>query len=153
LISDSLFSGWGVRTMAVGEGGYNPIEYHNGTVWPHDNSLIAAGLARYGYREEAARVAMAIFDAATYFRYRLPEVFAGYPRELTNFPVEYPTASSPQAWATGAPLLLLRVLLGLEPDGESDPVLPDRIGRIELRGIHGRDERFDAVAEKEAVTA
>src|SRR5439155_6150670 len=77
LTSDALFSGWGARTMAVGEGGYNPIEYHNGTVWPHDNSFIAAGLARYGYREEAARIALAIFDAATYFRYRLPEVFAG----------------------------------------------------------------------------
>src|SRR5205823_7650136 len=111
LMSDELFSGWGVRTMAVGEGAYNPIEYHNGTVWPHDNAFIAAGLARYGYRKEAARMAMGICEAATYFRYRLPEAFAGYPRELTNFPVEYPTASSPQAWATGTPLLLLRVIL------------------------------------------
>jgi glycogen debranching enzyme len=149
LMSDRLFSGWGIRTMAVGEGGYNPIEYHNGTVWPHDTSFVAAGLARYGYRDEAARVAMAVFDAATYFRYRLPEVFAGYPRELTNFPVEYPTASSPQAWATGAPLLLMRVILGLEPDGEElrvDPVLPERIGSLELRGIPGRWGRADAVA-------
>jgi glycogen debranching enzyme len=152
LLSRQLFSGWGVRTMAVGEGGYNPIEYHNGTVWPHDNSLIAAGLARYGYREEAARIAMAIFEAATYFRYRLPEVFAGYPRELTGFPVEYPTACSPQAWSTGASLLLLRVILGLEPDGDAlrvDPVLPEGIGRIELRGIPGRWGRVDALAERE----
>jgi glycogen debranching enzyme len=133
LLGDSLFSGWGVRTMAEGEGGYNPIEYHNGTVWPHDNSFIAAGLARYGYREEAARVAQAVLEAATYFDYRLPEVFAGYPREQTKFPVEYPTASSPQAWATGAPLLLIRVLLGLGPDGSADPVLPDAVGALELR--------------------
>jgi glycogen debranching enzyme len=141
LVGDALFSGWGVRTMAEGEGGYNPIRYHNGTVWPHDNSLIAHGLARYGYREEAAAIALAILEAATFFRYRLPEVFAGYPRERTSFPVEYPTASSPQAWATGTPLLLLRVLLGLEPDGEElrvEPHLPDRISHLELRDVPGR---------------
>jgi len=154
LMGDALFSGWGVRTMAAGEGGYNPIEYHNGTVWPHDNSLIAAGLARYGFRHEANRIAMAMFDAATSFRYRLPEVFAGYPRELTHFPVEYPTASSPQAWATGTPLLLLRVILGLEPRGDelrSDPVVPPGIGAIELRGIPGRWGKADVRAAGEGV--
>jgi glycogen debranching enzyme len=132
--------------MADGEGGYNPIEYHNGSVWPHDNSLIAAGLARYGYREEAARIARAQFDAAAHFEYRLPETFAGYARELTHFPVEYPTASSPQAWATGTPLLLLRVLLGLEPaEGQLtvDPVLPKGVGRLALRGVPGRWGRAD----------
>jgi glycogen debranching enzyme len=133
LEGEKLFSGWGVRTMAEGEGGYNPIEYHNGTVWPHDNSFIAAGLARYGFRAEAARIAQAVLEAATYFDYRLPEVFAGYPREQTMFPVEYPTASSPQAWATGAPLLLIRVLLGLQPDGTVDPVLPEAVGTLQLR--------------------
>jgi glycogen debranching enzyme len=151
LMGDALFSGWGVRTMAVGEGGYNPIEYHNGTVWPHDNSIVAAGLARYGYREEAGRIAVAICEAATYFGHRLPEVFAGYPREQTGFPVEYPTASSPQAWATGTPFLFLRMVLGLEPRGEQlavDPVLPPRIGDLALRGIPGRWGRADAVAER-----
>jgi glycogen debranching enzyme len=138
LVGPALFSGWGVRTMAEGERGYNPIRYHNGTVWPHDNSLIAHGLARYGFRKEAARVALATLEAATHFRYRLPEVFAGYRRERTEFPVEYPTASSPQAWATGTPLLLMRVLLGLEPDGGTDPVLPDKIRRLELSGIATR---------------
>src|ERR671922_862685 len=135
LVGEALFSGWGVRTMAEGEGGYNPIRYHNGTVWPHDISLIAHGLARYGFRDEAAGVALATLEAATFFRYRLPEVFAGYRRGRTSFPVEYPTASSPQAWATGAPLLLLRVLLGLDPDGDelrSDPHLPSRIRRLEI---------------------
>jgi glycogen debranching enzyme len=127
--------------MAEGEGGYNPIEYHNGTVWPHDNSLIAAGLKRYGHGEAAARIAYAILEAATYFDWRLPEVFAGYPRPLTRFPVEYPTASSPQAWATGTPLLLLRVVLGLEPRGDSlgtDPVLPEEISELALGDIRGR---------------
>src|SRR5215470_4281787 len=110
LMGPKLYTGWGVRTMAEGEGGYNPIGYHVGTVWPHDNSFIAMGLRRYGYREEAARVAMNMLEAATYFKGRLPEAFAGYPRELTEFPVEYPTACSPQAWASGAPLLLLRAM-------------------------------------------
>jgi glycogen debranching enzyme len=135
LLGPQLFSGWGIRTMAEGERGYNPLGYHVGTVWPHDSSLIAAGLARYGYRDEAARIAFAVLEAAAFFRHRLPEVFAGYPRAQTGFPVEYPTACSPQAWASGAPLLLVTTLLGLEPgpDGVStDPVLPDGIGRLEL---------------------
>ncbi|MDQ3866514.1 MAG: amylo-alpha-1,6-glucosidase [Actinomycetota bacterium] len=154
LTGPELFSGWGVRTMAEGEGPYNPIEYHNGTVWPHDNALIAAGLARFGYRDEAARIALALFEAATFFHYRLPEVFAGYPRARTHFPVEYPTACSPQAWATGAPLLLLRVLLGLAPRGDEldvDPVLPETLSRLTLRGIPGRWGRADATADRELV--
>ncbi|HYZ91926.1 MAG TPA: glycogen debranching N-terminal domain-containing protein [Actinomycetota bacterium] len=146
LVGDALFSGWGVRTMAEGEGGYNPIRYHNGTVWPHDNSLIAHGLARYGFRDEAAKIALATLEAATFFRYRLPEVFAGYRRGRTSFPVEYPTASSPQAWATGTPLLLLRVLLGLEPAGSTDPMLPDQIGHIELSGLPGRTRQKEVVS-------
>jgi glycogen debranching enzyme len=147
LMGDKLFSGWGIRTMAEGDGGYNPIGYHLGTVWPHDNSLIAAGLARYGYRDEAARVAWAILEAATYFDGRLPEAFAGYGRELTSFPVEYPTACSPQAWASGAPLLLLRTLLGLEPVGDHllvDSYLPEQIGWLQILEIPGRWRRTDA---------
>jgi glycogen debranching enzyme len=131
LMSDALFSGWGVRTMAEGEGGYNPIRYHNGTVWPHDNSLIALGLYRYGYRDEANRIGTAMLEAATYFRYRLPEVFAGYRRGRTAFPVEYPTASSPQAWATCAPFVFLRTMLGLEP-GAVDAHLPPHVERLEI---------------------
>ena len=113
-----LYSGWGVRTLAEGEGRYNPIGYHVGTIWPFDNSFIAWGLRRYGFKEEAARIAAGILDAAEFFEGRLPEAFGGYPRELTRFPVQYPTACSPQAWSTGAPLLLLRAVLGLEPVGE-----------------------------------
>ena len=151
LVGDRLFSGWGVRTMADGDAAYNPIEYHNGTVWPHDNALIAAGLRRYGYGAEAARIGKALLDAATYFQYRLPEVFAGYERALTCFPVEYPTASSPQAWAAGTPLLVLRVLLGLEPgdpDLRNDPVLPDGVDRISLIGIPWRATHADVVAQR-----
>ena len=147
LMGPKLYSGWGVRTMAEGEGGYNPIGYHVGTVWPHDNSFIAMGLRRYGYREEAARVAMHMLEAATSFKGRLPEAFAGYTRELTEFPVEYPTACSPQAWASGTPLLLLRAILGLEPIGNNllvDPAIPSQLGQLELLDIPGRWGRVDA---------
>ncbi len=147
LLGDPLFSGWGVRTMAEGEGGYNPVGYHVGTVWPHDNSIIAWGLTRYGYRAEAARIAAGILQAAPYFHDRLPEAFAGYPRALTQFPVEYPTACSPQAWATGAPLLLLRACLGLEPIEDKllvDAALPTLLGRVELLDISGRWGKVDA---------
>ncbi len=147
LMSDGLFSGWGIRTMAEGEGGYNPIGYHLGTVWPHDNSIIAMGLRRYGYREQAARVAMGILEAATFFNGRLPEAFAGYRRELTRFPVEYPTACSPQAWASGTPLLMLRALLGLEPVGDHllvDSALPEQIGWLQILDVPGRWQRSDA---------
>jgi glycogen debranching enzyme len=149
LMSEEMFSGWGVRTMADGMAGYNPIEYHNGTVWPHDNSIIAAGLRRYDFAEDAARIAYALLEAATYWNWRLPEVFAGYPRSLTHFPVEYPAASSPQAWATGTPLLLLREMLGLEPEADrllSKPVLPKEIPELSLRGIKGRWKNADVVA-------
>jgi glycogen debranching enzyme len=147
LMGEALFSGWGVRTMAVGEGSYNPIGYHVGTVWPHDNSIIAWGLRRYGFRAEAARIAMAMLEAAELFHNRLPEAFAGYARSSTKYPVEYPTACSPQAWATGAPLLLMRALLGLESDGEHllvDPLLPEPIAQLTLLDISGPWGRMDA---------
>ena len=108
LMGPRLFSGWGVRTLAEGEARYNPIGYHVGTVWPFDNSFIAWGLRRYGFKGEAALIAAGILDAADYFQGRLPEAFGGYERSITRYPVEYPTACSPQAWSTGTPLLLLR---------------------------------------------
>jgi glycogen debranching enzyme len=147
LLGPRLFSGWGVRTLAVGEGRYNPIGYHVGTVWPFDNSFIAWGLRRYDFKEEAAQVASGILDAATYFDGRLPEAFGGYERTATKYPVQYPTACSPQAWSTGAPLLFLRTMLGLQPEGEHlvvDPALPATIGRIELLDIPGRWGQIDA---------
>jgi glycogen debranching enzyme len=141
IMGDRLFSGWGVRTLATGQAAFNPLSYHDGTVWPHDNGLIAAGLARYRRREEAGRIAVAMFEAAGHFDHRLPEVFAGYPRSLTQFPVEYPTACSPQAWAAGTPLLLIRVLLGLEPYGHgltSIPHVPHVMGSLGVIGVPGR---------------
>jgi glycogen debranching enzyme len=147
LMSDRLFSGWGVRTLATDEVRYNPIGYHVGTVWPFDNSFVAAGLRRYGYKEEAAVVAAGILEAAEFFDGRLPEAFGGYPRALTRYPVQYPTACSPQAWSTGAPLLLLATMLGLEPTGEHlvvDAVLPATIGHLELLDVPGRWGRVDA---------
>ena len=147
LMEPRLFSGWGVRTLAEGEGRYNPIGYHVGTVWPFDNSFIAWGLRRYGFKEEAARIAEGILDAAEFFHGRLPEAFGGYARTLTKYPVQYPTSCSPQAWSTGAPLLLLRTMLGLEPVGDHlvvDPALPMSIGHLELLDIPGRWGRIDA---------
>jgi glycogen debranching enzyme len=149
LASDAMFSGWGIRTLADGQPVYNPIEYHNGTVWPHDTSLIAAGLVRYGRRQDANRLAVALLEAAGHFGHRLPEAFAGYQRAATQVPVEYPTACSPQAWASGAPLLLIRVLLGLEPQASGlavRPYLPFGVlTRLIVRGIPGRWGRTDAV--------
>jgi glycogen debranching enzyme len=152
LMSSKMFSGWGVRTMAEGEGGYNPIEYHNGTIWPHDCVIIAAGLARYGFRKEATEIITGIFEASMFFAARLPEVFAGYERTQTNFPVQYPTACLPQAWAAGSPMLGFRTLLGLEPKGEvltsvSDPVLPSWMGTLTIEGIPGRWGKAKIVAK------
>ena len=149
LVGPALFSGWGVRTLAEGEGRFNPIGYHVGTVWPFDKSFIAWGLRRYGFRDEAALIAAGILDAAEFFDGRLPEAFGGYDRSVTRYPVQYPTACSPQAWSTGAPLLFLRTMLGLEPiDGHLvvDPALPQGIGRIELLDIRGPWGRIDAFA-------
>jgi glycogen debranching enzyme len=147
LMSDDLYSGWGVRTMGASEGSYNPIGYHVGTVWPHDNSIIGWGLRRYGYRAEAARICRDMLEAANLFNGRLPEAFSGYARQDTRYPVEYPTACSPQAWATGAPLLAIRTLLGLDSDGRHmiiDPALVDPLGQLELLDIPGVWGHMDA---------
>jgi glycogen debranching enzyme len=147
LLGPRLFSGWGVRTLAEGEARYNPIGYHNGTVWPFDNSFIAWGLRRYGFTSEAAHIAAGNLDAADFYHGRLPEAFGGYERGVTRYPVEFPTACSPQAWSTGAPLLYLRTMLGLEPLDNHlvvEPALPVGIGRIELLDIPGRWGRVDA---------
>ncbi|PWU56041.1 glycogen debranching protein [Micromonospora sp. S4605] len=147
LMSDEMFSGWGVRTVSTAERGYNPIGYHMGTVWPHDNSLIAHGLARYGYRQEANRIITAMLDAAQTSEFRLPEAFSGYEREFSRIPVRYPTACNPQAWASGAPLLFLRTMLGLDArDGRLvlDPALPEGYGRrILLAGTNAFGSRWD----------
>jgi glycogen debranching enzyme len=146
LLGDAMFSGWGVRTLASGQPAYNPMEYHNGTVWPHDNAIIAAGLARYGRRDEATRIACAMLDAAAHVDYRLPEALVGASRAEVEFPVPYPSACSPQAWAAGAPLLLVTTLLGLDvADGglRTDPHLPPHMSALALRNVPTRFGRLD----------
>jgi glycogen debranching enzyme len=115
LLSPEMFSGWGVRTLATDMGAYNPLSYHNGSVWPHDNALVAAGLMRYGFVEEAQRVATAVLDAAAAFGGRLPELFCGFDRTSYDPPVPFPTSCSPQAWASATPVQMLRTLLRLDP--------------------------------------
>jgi glycogen debranching enzyme len=136
LMGDALNSGWGVRTMSALATAYNPLGYHTGTIWPHDNALIAAGLARYGHREAAGSIASALLAAAPHFDHRLPEVFAGYPAALTGVPVRYPTASRPQAWAAGAPLQLLTLMLDVQPgQATAAGTLPGGRGQAELRFV------------------
>ncbi|GIG94833.1 amylo-alpha-1,6-glucosidase [Plantactinospora mayteni] len=149
LLSSQMFSGWGIRTTSTDDQCYNPIGYHSGTVWPHDNSLIAYGLARYGFRDEATRVMVAMLQAADFSAHRLPEAFAGYDRSYGRKPVPYPTACTPQAWASAAPLLFVRTLLGLEArDGQLllDPHLPEEFGRIRLHRMQAFGKRWDLEA-------
>src|SRR5215831_11934006 len=136
LLRRDMLTGWGVRSMSARATAYNPLEYHNGTVWPHDTALIAEGMRRYGFRDEAARLFEALLHAAECFGDQLPEVFAGFPRDRTEAPVEYPGARKPQAWAAGAPLLAIRTLLGLDARGgkvRRSPHIPHSLGRIRLR--------------------
>jgi glycogen debranching enzyme len=154
LMSDALWSGWGVRTMSQEDAGYNPLSYHNGTVWPHDNSLIAAGLARYNRWPEAQRIIQRMLNASRHFSHQLPEVFAGLRREETSFPIAYPTAARPQAWAAGAPVLLLQTLLGLQPDPRRHALesiapqeLPSWTQSLRLQGVQAFDGTWDVRLE------
>jgi len=149
LVGPRLFNGWGVRTLAEGEARFNPVSYHLGAVWPFDNSFIAWGLRRYGLAQEAATIAQGILAAAQYYQGRLPNAFGGYDRSLTKYPVGFSTVDGPQAWSAGAPLLLIRTLLGLEPAAGHllvNPALPPGMGRMELLDIRGRWGRLDAFA-------
>jgi glycogen debranching enzyme len=110
-MSPEMFSGWGVRTLASDMGAYNPASYHNGSVWPHDNAIIATGLLRYGFIAEAQRISTALLEAAEYSNGRLPELFCGFSRDQYAEPVPYPTACSPQAWAATAPIYLVAGLM------------------------------------------
>lgn len=142
LLGPGLYSGWGVRTYAAGQPGYNPIGYHTGTVWPHDTSLIAAGLKRYGLEDEANELISRVFEAAQAFpAYRLPELFCGFERDSATAPVPYPVACSPQAWAAGAPFLFLETMLGLRPHAERGelellhPRLPAWLRSVRIRNL------------------
>ncbi len=115
LISEEMFSGWGIRTLATSMGAYNPLSYHNGSLWPHDNAITVAGMLRYGFVQEAQRVTLALLDAGVTFGARFPELWTGFDRNEFASPLPYPTSCSPQAWAAATPFLLLRALLGLNP--------------------------------------
>lgn len=150
LMDPASFSGWGIRTLAVGEVRYNPMSYHNGSVWPHDNAMIAHGFSRYGFRAEAARVLEGMFTAAEHLELRrLPELFCGFPRRNGDGPTPYPVACAPQAWAAVAPLSLLASCLGLGFDpaagcvGFHSPSLPAFLQEVVLRNLRLGEARID----------
>jgi len=142
LNSESFYSGWGIRTVEESEIRYNPMSYHNGSVWPHDNSLIAAGFSLYGFTRLAARLMGGLFEASTMFElHRLPELFCGFPKRAGKGPTSYPVACLPQAWASGAAFLLLEASIGLAIDAIrsrivlTKPVLPPFLGHLRLAGL------------------
>lgn len=154
LMSPSSFSGWGVRTLDTTEARYNPISYHNGSVWPHDNALIAAGLARCGRKGEALRILSGLFEASLFLDlYRLPELFSGLRRRPDEGPTAYPTACIPQAWAS--PFLLLQSCIGLSFDGAAReihfdrPVLPAQVDELRLRNLRLQDASVDLVLHRD----
>ena len=159
LTSGPLWSGWGVRTLAADEAAFDPLEYHCGTVWPHDNSLVVYGLARAGRTAEVQRTARALLDLAEYFDHRLPELFAGYERLEGEPPGIVPTSARPQAWAAGTPVLLLRALLGLEPDAGTrtlrvtEAQLPEWAEGLALEGVHAFGERWNVRVASGRATA
>jgi glycogen debranching enzyme len=159
LMARDMFSGWGIRTLTTEHPAFNPLAYHNGSVWPHDNGLIALGFKRYGFAAEVARVSRALSDAGSYFAlHQVPELFAGIARNGTDFPVQCLGANVPQAWAAGAVFSLLRAILGLEADAPAgvlyvEPTLPTWLPELTLTGLHvgrqvfnlrfGREENGD----------
>lgn len=156
LLAPDMFSGWGIRTMSKAAAAYNPMSYHNGSVWPHDNALIAAGLKRYGFVRSTNRVATALFDAAIQADYfRLPELFCGFTRRTPNRPVSYPVACSPQAWAAGSPFLMLQAMLGVSARAHENlltvnkPHLPTWLNTVEVRNLTVGGSRLSLVFRRE----
>jgi len=150
LMQRDFFGGWGIRTVAASQPRYNPMSYHNGSIWPHDNAMIAMGLAQYGCKNEAARLLTAMFDAASYMDLRrLPELYCGFARRSGKGPTFYPVACSPQAWATAAPFAMLQAVLGLSFDHGSreirlkQPRLPDFLDELRLRGLQVAGQSAD----------
>jgi glycogen debranching enzyme len=148
LMEPDMWSGWGIRTLSADHAGYNPYSYHRGSVWPHDNGIIALGFKRYGFADEANRLARDIFEAASFFhQYRLPELYAGLPRKPGSFPVQYLGANIPQAWAAGSVFHLLQAVLGLRADAPNrrlyvHPTLPRWLSQIELDGVEVGETRL-----------
>jgi glycogen debranching enzyme len=154
LLSPEMFSGWGIRTLATTMHTYNPISYHNGSVWPHDNALAVAGLMRYGFVDQAQRVVAGLIDASRHFGHRLPELFCGFSREQLAAPIRYPSACAPQAWAAASPFLLLRALLRFDPELPVNqlfcsPEVPERYLPLRVAGLHVRDLNVDVSVHAE----
>ena len=156
LLQPDMFSGWGIRSMSKSATAYNPMSYHNGSVWPHDNALIVAGLKRYGFVKATNRVATAIFDTAVHADYmRLPELFCGFTRRTPNQPVAYPVACSPQAWAAGSPPLMLQAILGISARAHANtltvnkPHLPPWLNVVELRNLRVGQSTISLVFRRE----
>ena len=155
LMSPEMFTGWGIRTLSSAMGRYNPISYHNGSVWPHDSAICAAGMARYGFQEESQQVTAALLSAAAAFGGRPPELFCGFARSEFACPVPYPASCSPQAWASASPFLLLRsTLLGLEPSVPEgtvrfSPHLPPSLGELSIENLHLAGSRLTLRASGE----
>jgi glycogen debranching enzyme len=157
LLRPNFFSGWGIRTIANTEARYNPMSYHNGSIWPHDNALIALGLARYGLKRSVERVFKGLFDAATYMEMRrLPELFCGFQRGRGRGPTLYPVACSPQAWASATPFTLIEASLGLQFDPAANeirlhnPSLPSFLDEVVLRNLHLKDSSVDLKVRRHA---
>jgi glycogen debranching enzyme len=159
LLEADFFSGWGIRTLASGEARYNPLSYHNGSVWPHDNALIACGLARYGFKKHAGKLLLALMDVSdTMELHRLPELFCGLERRQEEGPTLYPVACAPQAWAAAAPFLIIQACLGLTVHGAQNrvvferPCLPEGIPHLSIRGLRVGDSSVDLHFERQADT-
>jgi glycogen debranching enzyme len=156
LLSDASFSGWGIRTVAAGEARYNPISYHNGSIWPHDNAMVAMGLSRYGQHDAAARILASVFDASRHFELaRLPELFCGFTRRPGEGATRYPVACSPQAWAAGSVFMLLQAALGLEIDAPANQVrfrhsqLPEFLDQLVITGLRVGAASVDIAVERQ----
>jgi glycogen debranching enzyme len=149
LMQADMWSGWGIRTLSERHPAYNPFSYQNGSVWPHDNGIIAMGFKRYGFSKEAAMISRDISEAGSYFSsHRLPELYAGITRAKGSFPVQYLGANVPQAWAAGSVFYLLRAILGLDANAHQkqlilDPVLPEWLPDITLRHLRVGEARID----------
>jgi glycogen debranching enzyme len=148
LLSDTMFSGWGVRTIATTEARYNPMSYHNGSIWPHDNAMIAYGFSRYNLQREVKRLLIGMFDTAVATEdQRLPELFCGFERRKAQAPTAYPVACSPQAWSVGAVFLMLQSVLGMRINALTNtitfcrPVLPDFLQEVTITNIRLNDKQ------------
>jgi glycogen debranching enzyme len=154
LLGSSFNSGWGIRTVAAGEARYNPMSYHNGSIWPHDTALCVAGMARYGEREGVARLLSETYEAAVRFDMSLPELFCGFERRAGEPPIAYPVACLPQAWASGSVGMMLQACLGLSIDGwrreihVDRPHLPTGVERLTIRRLRIGEAAVDLTFQR-----